>query len=212
MVKNEVLIGISGRKGAGKDTVGAIFRRFGVKTIAFADPLYQGVSTIFGISIDELKDRFLKEIPHPKLFGKSPRYALQTLGTEWGRELIHNDMWVELALREADTWPYIAITDVRFDNEAVAIRHRGGSIIHVTRPGDYDVNDNHPSERGVMGVVGDYYINNNGTLKQLEEKTVCLIQQKFACLTTFSYRTLSDATVYTSKASGTDGLTQPVAS
>ena len=28
--------------------------------------------------------------------GKTPRYLMQTLGTEWGRMMVDGDLWVEL--------------------------------------------------------------------------------------------------------------------
>ena len=91
----------------------------------------------------------------------SPRYALQRLGTEWGRDCYPNT-WVDLAIRTArelledkgehfgyvpaqgvfhlGTSPSnpilgIAIPDVRFRNEFEAIRAAGGRGIRIVRPG-----------------------------------------------------------------------------
>ena len=66
------------------------------------------------------------------------RRLLQTIGTEWGRGCVHPDLWtciamcdVGLALREgADI---IVFDDVRFEEEAQAIRDSGGVVVHVFR-------------------------------------------------------------------------------
>jgi hypothetical protein len=100
----------------------------------------------------------------------TPRYALQTLGTEWGRNCYTNT-WVDYAIRVASRleagWEYsapmgvcgqqlhkytgIAIPDVRFKNEVAAIKKAGGVVIRVDRPG-YGGNmvggiQNHASEK-----------------------------------------------------------------
>ena len=90
----------------------------------------------------------------------SPRVMLQTLGTEWGRESISNDIWISALLRTAklllhedgntQLWSYdplsgpvavektllrgVVISDIRFENEFKAIKKEGGSVIRVTRP------------------------------------------------------------------------------
>jgi hypothetical protein len=54
-----------------------------------------------------------------------------TLGTEWGRDNIHADLWARLWSariatlgREAN----IVTDDVRFPNEVRALRHHGGEL------------------------------------------------------------------------------------
>jgi len=93
----------------------------------------------------------------------TPRYALQRLGTEWGRDCYYN-VWVEYAMRVAQrlisdpddgSVPYydkkdgltykplgpygmplgVAIPDVRFRNEVDGIRAAGGKVIRLRRPG-----------------------------------------------------------------------------
>lgn len=95
----------------------------------------------------------------------TPRLALQTLGTEWGRSL-SRDLWVRLALTEIaesekDLW---VIPDVRFRNEVEAIRGiEGGRIVRLTRGGQrFD----HPSEAEMATIPDenfDYLVNNRGT-------------------------------------------------
>lgn len=75
----------------------------------------------------------LKEVPTPYLMGETPRYAMQTLGGEWGRDRIHEDLWANVAVRGVDG-PTV-FDDVRHNNEAAAIRSMGGVVICLSRPG-----------------------------------------------------------------------------
>jgi hypothetical protein len=168
-----MIIGLCGLAGSGKDEVAAILsreHRFAV--IAFAGPIYQAVSEITGLSPQELKDRAIKEEPIPWL-GKSPRELLQTLGTEWGREMVSQDIWITIALRrarqyEGSSWN-VAITDVRFENEAEAIRDAGGQVWRVERPGAGLSGEaaEHSSEAGVADHLVNQVIYNGGDLDDL---------------------------------------------
>ncbi|MCO6500049.1 MAG: hypothetical protein J5I47_06690, partial [Vicingus serpentipes] len=81
----------------------------------------------------------------PELVKTTPRLILQLLGTECGREIIHPNIWVNCTLDavEKNTKGSI-ITDVRFVNEAEAIRENKGYLIRIER--NIESNDNHPSE------------------------------------------------------------------
>jgi hypothetical protein len=165
-----MLIGLCGPAGCGKTTVAeALQDRHGFTVISFADPLYGAVSAITGLSTDELKDRSIKESPLPGI-GKSPRFLLQTLGTEWGRTMVSKTLWIDLAMGRAEKADNAVIADVRFDNEAEAIRERGGKVFYITRPGWQCLEAKsffHPSEKGVSMTLIDGYIENDGTVDQL---------------------------------------------
>lgn len=175
-----LLIGITGKAGSGKDTVGETLRDFyGVALTSFAWPIKKAISAMLGTPMELWADRKWKEKIHPAT-GRSPRFMAQTLGTEWGREIIDPEIWVDLALQrlyEAG-WPRAAITDLRFDNEARVIREEGGVIIHVHRDdcGEVD-NINHASEAGILPWGTDMFINNNGSLRDLGERTHEVMQQ-----------------------------------
>jgi hypothetical protein len=166
-----MIIGLCGLAGSGKDEVAAILsRRHGFAYISFAGPIYQAVSEITGLAPAQLKDRGLKEQPIPWL-GKSPRELLQTLGTEWGRQMVNQDIWIKLAMRRAAEYERVAITDVRFENEAEAIRHAGGQVWQVERPGAglAGAAGGHSSEAGIPGHLVHQVVRNIGTLDDLEE-------------------------------------------
>lgn len=168
------LVGITGKAGSGKDTVAEILRtRRGYQTIAFADPLRAGLTTMFGLSQEHYAHP-QKEQPLP-IIDKSPRELMQLLGTEWGRQLIHPDIWVMLAMRRIadirDRSPgaNIIVTDVRLDNEAQMIRKLGGEIWLIQR-NDSGTAHTHSSENGIGFHHINHTLRNNGTIDELRVK------------------------------------------
>jgi hypothetical protein len=174
---NAIVVGLCGRAGAGKNTVAEFLRDYGFCQIAFADPIYDAIEAITGLGKSSLSDRVVKETPIEWLGGKSPRRLLQLLGTEFGRQMISDDVWISLLLRRVKNMIQaghhkIAITDVRFDNEAEAIRDRlGGIVVEVVRgslgPGLEAAAASHSSERGVSRRLIDSVIENAGLMDDL---------------------------------------------
>lgn len=111
-----------------------------------------------------------KECPSPILMGRTPRHAMQTLGTEWGRDAIHPKFWVSLWQRAAydvlDHGGMVVCDDVRFENEVETIRSVGGVIVKVERAG-LQAGD-HVSERFAFSV--DHTVVNNGSIDDLFAK------------------------------------------
>lgn len=170
-----MLIGLCGQAGAGKNTVAELLTdsdRGPFAQIAFADPLYECVSTITGLTVAKLKDRAVKEEVIAWL-GKSPRQLLQTLGTEWGRGTVHPEIWIRIAMERAAnhmTHNSVVITDVRFDNEAQAVIEAGGEVWKVTRSGWRCLAADaaaHQSEAGVSDHLIARTIDNSGSLDDL---------------------------------------------
>lgn len=133
------LIALTGPAGAGKSTAAAwLARHRGYARVSFAAPLKAMLEAI-GIDPAALDRGPAKAAPHPLLCGATPRRAMQTLGTEWGRHLIHPDLWVRLAeapvCAALDHGGRVVIDDLRFPNEAAMIRRHGGTIIRIERPG-----------------------------------------------------------------------------
>ncbi len=166
-----MLIGLSGPAGAGKNTVADFLSEdYGFKAVSFAEPIYRAVAEITGMAVEELQDREVKEEPIEWL-GVSPRVLLQTLGTEWGRNTIKHDMWIRLAMSKVDG--DTVITDVRFDDEAEAIKAAGGEIWRITRPcGNCCKKDAacHESEQGVSQGFVDVFLSNDGTIADIRAK------------------------------------------
>lgn len=103
----------------------------------------------------------------------TPRKLLQLIGTEGGRDLIHENIWVNALFSSYTKDSKWIIPDTRFDNEAKAIKDRGGIIIKVER--DVNITDNHASEKGISDEYIDIVIDNNGSMEELIEKVKTIL-------------------------------------
>jgi hypothetical protein len=159
-----MIIGISGFKRSGKDTVAAVLEEKGFVKIRFADPLKEMLRAI-DIPEENIEGA-RKDEPMAVLGGRSARYAMQTLGTEWGRNTIHPDLWVMIWARRARTHQHVVAPDVRFPNEATIIQALGGSVWHVHRTGF--TGDRHESERYIDKLPCNRSLVNDGTIEELQ--------------------------------------------
>ena len=143
------LLGITGRAGSGKSTAAQVLIDDGWHRVKFAGPL-KAMMRAIGLTDDHIEGA-LKEVPCDMLGGKTPRHAMQTLGTEWGRNCIAPDLWIDLARREIIAammrGQSVVVDDVRFENEAALIRELGGMVLCLQREGSGA--GSHPSEGGV---------------------------------------------------------------
>lgn len=172
------LIALTGYAGSGKTTAAKhLVEAHGFTLVKFAGPL-KSMMRCLGLGDREIEGD-LKETPCAILGGKTPRHAMQTLGTEWGRALIHSDLWVNAAMEVvADVLDHggrVVIDDMRFGNEAEAVRSRGGAIIHISRPGVGPVNA-HPSEDNP--IHADWCIHNNYWEPQLRGMLDHILSEK----------------------------------
>lgn len=162
------IVGFTGPKRAGKDTAAQALPPSFVR-MAFADPLRDMLRAL-GLTEEELLGP-LKEQELTR-FGLifSPRYLLQTLGTEWGRQLLNNHIWVNVLEQRIikTNAPYVVITDVRMANEAAFVR-RHGVLIHIEPDPRRSTRgtDTHASEAGVPFQRGDCQIVNDSTVDHL---------------------------------------------
>jgi hypothetical protein len=157
------VIGLKGKIGAGKSTAAEYFVERGYKLIKFADPIKDMLREL-GLTNYELEGP-LKDIPCNFLCGVTPRHAMQMLGTDWGRDLIHTDVWVNLWCLEAAKHPLVVVDDCRFLNEARAIRARGGVVIEIRRPAFPGASSAHISE--VQDWQADMRVLNEGFRKDI---------------------------------------------
>lgn len=155
------VIGFTGKAQSGKDTAADIMLEHlpGYTKASFADPIKEMLRVGLGLTEDQLygpaKDRL------DDRYGCTPRHMAQSLGTEWGRDLIHPDVWVIANSDKAR----IIIPDVRFENEATFVRSRG-ILIHVRGRGGLFNGGDHISEDGVGYLCGDVTLANTGTLEE----------------------------------------------
>lgn len=176
------IIGLCGAAGCGKDTVGAYLEtEYAALKVSFAAPMKRAIETMFDVD-DRIWGRDIKEKPLVALLGHSPRKLAQTLGTEWGRNTLGENFWVDLAMMKADALISqglaVVITDVRFNNEARAIQERGGRVIGIYRPSlEKQSVRAHISEAGLDEDLIDAVLLNDGTISELPGKIDQVIQE-----------------------------------
>ena len=166
-----MIIGLTGYAQSGKDTVANILvEKYGYQRIAFADPIrtllyetnpmlkegyrVQGLIDVYGW--DKVK------VDYPEA-----RRLLQDLGLG-ARKLFGDMFWVQQALKDVDASGNYVITDVRFPNEANAIRlNKDAQIWRIKRIGINAVNA-HVSESAMDGEKVDQIFVNSGTINDLK--------------------------------------------
>ncbi|MDO8357267.1 MAG: deoxynucleotide monophosphate kinase [Nitrospirota bacterium] len=164
-----LVIALQGHIGSGKSTAAQILvHKFGFVEMKFARWLKDMMRAI-GLTEAEIEGP-LKEVPNPILCGKSPRQAMQSLGTEWGRNMIGSDFWANFAVQAVKNsgLQRIVFSDCRYPNEATAIkRELNGLVWRIHRPGTPV--GTHSSESSQALVTPDMTIENHGTPEDLEE-------------------------------------------
>jgi len=153
------VIALTGAAGSGKSTAARhLVSAHGYTLVKFAGPL-KAMMRMVGLADREIEGD-LKEVPSAVLCGKTPRYAMQTLGTEWGRDIIGPDFWAnvwfDMAADVLDQGGRVVCDDCRFDNEAEAARKLGGLVLSLHGRGG--IEGDHVSESG--GVKADFSICN----------------------------------------------------
>lgn len=212
------LIGVCGMAGSGKDTFADfLVRDHGWVKIALADPLKRFCQEVFDFSDEQLwgpsekrnapDRRYVISKGYEEVVKRfeatgdleraasyaeqaylTPRYALQQLGTEWGRRC-YPDVWVKLALRNArdllrpvddsglngfGNIQGVVISDVRFKNEVAAIQDAGGTVVRLLRgaplPGEAGRHQSETEVQEIPDSLFDHVIDNREfTLEELRQ-------------------------------------------
>lgn len=192
-----MIIGISGYARTGKDTIADILtEEFGFERLAFTDKLRECVyalNPMIGFWKDnglpdeyyptEIRTKYLQDVidqygwdgVKSTYWGPEVRRLLQRFGTEVGRNILGQNVWVDATFAVTDVTKNYIITDCRFGNEALGILEKGGKMWRVNRPGVGPVND-HISEIGLDDFPFDATINNDGSLTDLRESVRMLIK------------------------------------
>lgn len=164
------IIAITGPAQAGKSTIAKyLAERYDYERIRFADPLKDMLRCI-GLTDYELEGEG-KTLPCAILGGHTPRYCMQTLGTEWGRDMIGKMFWTDAWSRKVGhgLGGYVVTEDMRFPEEEFAARVLGAVIWRVERPG-YGGIDQHKSETEMRYIRYDRLFHNNGSVEDLLAK------------------------------------------
>lgn len=138
------IIGLSGPAGVGKSHVARkIAKIAGGDQVSFASNIKLGLF-VMGLGADPADKE--AEVYN----GRSGRELMRSLGTEWGRNIVGPDVWVDTlfeSLSRSDSHLTV-IDDVRFRNEACAIRNNGGIVVELMREG-ISYNYEHETEQGL---------------------------------------------------------------
>lgn len=166
-----MLIGLHGKKQAGKDTV---FSRachlmadvIPVERVSFADLLYRSAAASLNVSTYELG--IWKADPNARVEVWEGRHRktrltireyLQRYGTESHRDVFGEDFWVKAVDLSDHAGKIVMVTDVRFENEARAVMSADGYIWQIVGP-DEGGGDTHASERPLPEAFVDAVIYN----------------------------------------------------
>lgn len=167
------IIALSGFARSGKDTIAELIREelrgLSVVKQAFADPMKDFCRQLFGFSQEQLYgDEREKPDPRwnrPDGSALTARYALQTLGTEWGRAC-DPDIWTKAGIYRAqrESVDVVVISDCRFVNESKAVHAAGGQVWRIKRG---ECAYTHQSEIEIWSpdMLVDAEIDNTGSLE-----------------------------------------------
>jgi len=142
---------------------------------SFAEPLYTMIAAVIGeYKTRELRMYNQKSEPISELGGKTLRQALQTLGTEWGRHAMDEDIWVNHLSRRITLLNPMsaAIDDMRFPNEVEFAREAEAIIVRLVPPYDDDATEQaHESETYQHGFGSSFTVQWQ-TIPELREAAV----------------------------------------
>lgn len=177
------LVAFTDRMGSGKSTAVNFFNRkltgklIDSTNVKFAQPLYDIQEYIY--------KRIEPVYQRPQDFVKD-RKLLQWIGTDWGRETVNENVWVNIWKNEVEKFigdgTIVFCDDCKFDNEAQVIKSLGGIIIHVIRPDNNapeEAAKKHASENGVSDKYVDQVLVNSGTEEEYLKKLEMLFNELF---------------------------------
>jgi hypothetical protein len=179
------VIGLTGLKGSGKDTIAAhLIKSYGFERRAFADKLKESAAALLKLEpqhFEVLKNSpdillaigsFKQDGMFEMIVSQSTREFLQRYGTESHRDVFGQDFWVNqlLPMDGFYTDRNVVITDVRFVNEADRIHALKGYVVRVVRTLFNAESDLHASEQEQLSIKSDYELDNTGYLWELPRK------------------------------------------
>lgn len=191
------LVGITGLKQSGKNTAAiALINELGFTADSFAHDLKEIVYAIQGINVcvpaGEWKISEDIYLPYQTVVDTlgldiakervpDVRLILQTFGTEGMREHFGPTVWTDRVLQRiaanrasVHSRP-IVVTDVRFPDEAEAIRSAGGLLLRIVRPDATHVVDTHTSEKYISTMDVDIEITNDATVMDLQRAVITAV-------------------------------------
>ncbi|MER8422485.1 hypothetical protein [Mesorhizobium sp. M1403] len=179
------VIALSGPAGSGKSEAGRyLVDAHGYQTVKFSGPLkamlrafYDSVGLKDPNEVERRIEGDLKEVPDLYLNGATPRHAMQTLGSEWGRGLMSDDFWIRSWERKVDSVMGPVVTDdCRFENEAEAVMAAGGEVVRLHPKVYRRGTSSHASESGISSDWVNHVVTNDGSIADLQDKMLEIIE------------------------------------
>lgn len=179
-----MLIGISGKIGSGKDALADFIiknSKIIFEKVSFAYKLKLITSIMSGQPLEIMFTQEGKNIFLSK-WGFTVGEMQQLIGTEAMRDSVHKDAWTLALFADYNSSKNWVISDMRFPNEAEAVRKRNGILIRITGdPANIRKNSqrnlNHASETSLDSYnKWNYEFKNTGTLDSLEDFSKTLLK------------------------------------
>lgn len=159
---------------SGKTFAATVLAHQGYQPVSFAEPLKR-MACEFLTSLGYRQDEALRLVwvdKHKVIpdLGVTVRHLLQRLGTEWGRQQIADDVWIRCWQARIKQHDQVVTDDVRFLNEAEAVKAAGGQMWMIRRPSAAHGGE-HVSEGALDSWDGfDVVIDNGGSLEEFRRK------------------------------------------
>jgi hypothetical protein len=175
-----MIIGLSGYAQSGKDTVAELLcLNYKYHRRAFADPMRDAIYTlnpiVFNLNsrVADLVDEYGWDVAkaNPEV-----RRLLQVFGTDVGRKMFNENFWVDIALAGLHDKHRVVVSDVRFPNEAEAIKKLGGQVWRINRHNHTPVNG-HKSEHAMDNYMFKHVLYNDGTIDDLADEVFMLAKE-----------------------------------
>lgn len=176
------IIGITGYAQHGKDSIAEVLvKEYGYQRAALADVMKRAMMTINPFVQEDGGVRRLTTYTSWEDAKKNPevRRLLQVFGTEVGRRLLGEDVWISALAKSVpgiynDHGPKVVIPDIRFINEGHWVYRTRGEVWRVKRvnpdgtPFDNGVGTSHASEREISSIFATETFRNDTTVEGLK--------------------------------------------
>jgi len=173
-------IALGGRLRSGKDTVADyLVQKYGYVKIGMSDPLHWAMLQLDPIikpdpEGDDLRYiDIIDQIGYTEAKAQYPevRRLLQQLGTEVGRNMLGENVWVDAAARSINGYlnegKRVVLTGIRFPNELGLAQRFNGRTWWVSRPSAEDTPGAHASENGVRQEDFELVVGNTADVEYL---------------------------------------------
>ncbi|WP_432006338.1 hypothetical protein [Streptomyces parvus] len=181
-MSEKLIVGLSGYARSGKNAAAEALVQHGWRQAAFADKLREFLLAVNPVipgpvGVGNLRLQLLiADVgwEYAKAHYPEVRALHNRTGTDAGRKILGNNVWVDALFREHDDAPALVISDVRFPNEAQAVADRGGVLIRVERPGVSPARDRtgriYESETALDDWPFDHVLRNDDSVRALHVK------------------------------------------